>query len=67
MLQKIIGFHQDEERHWVADLRCGHSQHVRHNPPFLNRPWVTTAEGRARFTGHELECRRCDEENRPAS
>ena len=26
--RKIVGFHQDEERHWVADLECGHTQHV---------------------------------------
>lgn len=29
--QSIIGFHQDEEGHWVAELACGHNQHVRHD------------------------------------
>jgi hypothetical protein len=62
MRQKIVGFHQDEERHWVADLQCGHTQHVRHNPPWMNRSWVTTFEGRVQRLGHELECKRCDEE-----
>lgn len=62
MKQKIMGFHQDDEQHWVAELACGHSQHVRHDPPFLLRPWVLTPEGRASFLGHELSCRRCDEE-----
>jgi hypothetical protein len=38
MQRKIIGFHQDEEQDWVADLECGHQQHVRHTPPWLNRP-----------------------------
>jgi hypothetical protein len=61
MLRRIVGFHLDEEQHWVADLECGHGQHVRHAPPFLVRPWVTTAEGRASFIGHELNCKRCDE------
>jgi hypothetical protein len=59
--RKIIGFHQDEEDHWVADLECGHAQHVRHNPPLTSRPWVTTPEGRRERTGAELDCRKCDE------
>jgi hypothetical protein len=62
MLRKIAGFHQDEEEHWVAELECGHNQHVRHAPPFLNRPWVTTPEGRSRFIGHLLRCKLCEEE-----
>ena len=33
MQQAIIGFHLDEEQHWVAELACGHGQHVRHTPP----------------------------------
>ena len=57
----IIGFHQDEEGHWVADLSCGHGQHVRHQPPWQNRPWVITPEGRASRLGRTLPCRRCEE------
>jgi tellurite methyltransferase len=56
----IRGFHQDEQGHWVADLACGHGQHVRHAPPFQSRPWVLTPEGRASFLGFELDCVRCD-------
>jgi tellurite methyltransferase len=48
---------------WVADLECGHMQHVRHNPPWMNRPWVITPEGRERWLGAELDCKRCDEES----
>jgi DNA-binding transcriptional ArsR family regulator len=55
----IIGFHQDEYGEWVADLACGHSQHVRHRPPFELRPWVTTAAGREEFLGHGLPCAAC--------
>ena len=33
MQQAIVGFHLDEENHWVAELACGHGQHVRHDPP----------------------------------
>ncbi len=36
MLRAIDGYHQDEVGDWVAELRCGHGQHVRHRPPF----WV---------------------------
>lgn len=45
--RRIIGFHQDEHDDWVADLECGHTQHVRHDPPWQNRPWVVTPEGRS--------------------
>lgn len=34
MQQSIIGYHQDEHGDWVADLACGHGQHVRHHPRF---------------------------------
>jgi hypothetical protein len=61
MKRRIIGFHQDEMLDWVADLDCGHRQHVRHNPPWMNRPWVVTIEGREKFTGSTLNCRVCDE------
>ena len=60
MKKRIVGFHLDEEQHWVAELECGHNQHVRHNPPWTIRPWVMTAEGRDRALGHELNCKKCD-------
>jgi len=59
--RRIIGFHQDDENHWVADLECGHTQHVRHDPPWQRREWVITPEGRARFLGTTLRCRLCAE------
>lgn len=63
MQQAIVGFHQDEENHWVAELACGHGQHVRHNPPWQNRPWVITEQGRKEKLGVMLECKKCDDEN----
>jgi hypothetical protein len=61
MKRRIIGFQKDEVGDWVAVLEiCGHTQHVRHNPPFVERAWVLTAEGRERFLGFELECKKCD-------
>ena len=56
----IVGFHQDEESHWVADLECGHSQHVRHDPPWQVRPWVISVEGRNERLGTTLDCVKCD-------
>ena len=61
MKQKITGFHQDHENHWVAELECGHGQHVRHDPPWMERPWVLTLEEREKILGQELNCVRCDE------
>jgi hypothetical protein len=60
MKQAIHGYHKDDENYWVAELRCGHFQHVRHNPPFICRSWVTTKEGRCLMLGHELNCNKCD-------
>jgi len=59
MQRRIVGFHRDEEGHWVADLECGHGQHVRHKPPWQERPWVLTAEGRASHIGKTLRCVKC--------
>jgi len=61
MNQLIIGFHQDEHGDWVADLACGHGQHVRHQPPFTNRSWVLTAKGREQHLGADLNCKKCVE------
>jgi hypothetical protein len=58
--RRIIGFHQDEEQHWVAELECGHTQHVRHDPPWQVREWVVTPPGRRAWLGKDLDCRRCD-------
>ncbi|MCH9692035.1 MAG: DUF3565 domain-containing protein [Gammaproteobacteria bacterium] len=60
MYQAIVGYHLDSEQHWVAELRCGHTQHVRHDPPWTNRPWVMTLQGRKSMLGYELNCKQCD-------
>ncbi len=59
MQSKITGFHKDEENDWVAELECHHGQHVRHQPPFINRPWVTTLNGRNDKIGELLNCAKC--------
>lgn len=65
MRRTITGYHRDEERHWVAQLDCGHNQHVRHNPPWVSRPWVATEEGRNGMLGTVLECLKCDRREPP--
>ncbi len=60
MERPIVGFHRDDESHWVAELACGHGQHTRHDPPLSERPWVLTPEGRASRLGTLLDCVRCD-------
>jgi len=66
MDRAIVGFRQDEVGDWIAELRCGHEQHVRHRPPFWHRPWVETAEGRAEKLGALLSCALCDRFELPA-
>lgn len=61
MDRRIVGFHQDEAGDWVAELDCGHGQHVRHDPPWTSRPWTLTAAGRAGALGQTLPCRKCDQ------
>jgi tellurite resistance-related uncharacterized protein len=60
MKRAIVAYHRDEEDHWVAELDCGHNQHVRHQPPFFNRPWTQSREGRDGMLGEKLNCVRCD-------
>ena len=59
-LQAMVGYHLDSENHWVAELTCGHFQHVRHEPPWMVRAWVLTEEGRRSMLGYELDCKKCD-------
>ena len=58
----IVGFHQDPEGDWVAELECGHNHHVRHDPPWQERAWVLSHEGRAGRLGTRLTCRLCEAE-----
>lgn len=68
MKRKIVAFHQDSQQDWVAELECGHQQHVRHTPPWMNRLWVLTDEGRAGRLGAALECAECGQlTNAPAA
>ncbi|HEY2731817.1 MAG TPA: DUF3565 domain-containing protein [Polyangia bacterium] len=59
MRRRITGFHQDANQHWIAELECGHEQHVRHNPPWEIRPWVLTEASRGEMVGTVLDCVMC--------
>lgn len=61
MQRAMVGFETDDVGDWVALLECGHRQHVRHRPPWQERPWVLTAEGRQDRVGTPLDCHECDE------
>ena len=64
MERRITGFHQDDEGDWVAELECGHTQHVRHDPPWQVREWVVTEAGRAKKVGTGWECGWCNAKDR---
>ena len=57
--RRITGFHEGTDGFWVAELECGHQQHVRHRPPWEIRPWVLTEAARNQKIGTELECVMC--------
>jgi tellurite methyltransferase len=65
MERSITGYHQDEAADWVAELECGHNQHVRHRPPLQLRAWVRCPEGRAARLGTTLACSLCERAEMP--
>ena len=65
MIRTIVGFVQDEAGDFVAELSCLHRQHVRHRPPFVERPWVLEEPGRAAHLGSPIECPLCDRAELP--
>jgi len=58
-VSRVLGFHQDENGHWVVELSCGHTQHLRHQPPWQARPWVLDAEQRHQRIGQAFPCGWC--------
>ena len=58
-ISRINGFHQDEEGHWVVELSCGYTQHLRHQPPWQARPWVLDPAQRAQHIGQPFACGWC--------
>jgi len=60
-VSRIQGFHKDEEGYWVADLDCGHTRHMRHNPPWQERDWVVARASREARIGQDIDCAECEE------
>ncbi|MFI8479941.1 DUF3565 domain-containing protein [Pseudomonas sp. NPDC078700] len=56
---RLLDFRQDEDGHWVAVLSCGHTQHLRHEPPWQNRAWVESPELRRAQLGQPFMCGWC--------
>jgi tellurite resistance-related uncharacterized protein len=65
MMRAITDFRLDADGHWVAELDCGHGQHTRDDPPFVERAWVRTEAGRGAKIGSLLDCLRCDRRELP--
>jgi hypothetical protein len=59
MERAIDSFHQDDESHWVASLECGHTLHMRHDPPWQVRQWVVSEDGRRARIGATVVCIAC--------
>nr|WP_093503717.1 DUF3565 domain-containing protein [Pseudomonas straminea] len=55
----VVGFEQDHDGYWVAVLSCGHTQHLRHQPPWQNRAWVLDAAQRQARIGTNFTCGWC--------
>ena len=60
MERAIVDYHLDDLGEWVAHLTCGHRQHIRHQPPFRERPWILDPAGRTAHLGTVLNCPLCD-------
>ncbi|WP_084596197.1 DUF3565 domain-containing protein [Pseudomonas massiliensis] len=55
----VTGFDQDGHGDWFVRLCCGHTQHLRHAPPWQSRPWVLDPHARARRIGQPFACGWC--------
>jgi hypothetical protein len=58
-LVRLIDFAQDADGHWLAILSCGHTQHLRHQPPWQNRAWVLDVKQRTSRLGQPFACGWC--------
>ena len=65
MERSIVSFRADQQGEWVAELSCGHDQHVRHRPPFQDRQWVVDKADRDGRVGAPLDCPLCERAELP--
>lgn len=59
MKRIINGFRQDKVGDWIAELSCGHTRHLRHQPPFQDVGWVLDPQRRLSKIGEEMTCLAC--------
>ncbi len=57
----IVAFQQDRAGDWLAVLDCGHTRHLRHDPPWMERAWLTSEAERRRRIGQRIPCQTCAE------
>jgi tellurite methyltransferase len=55
----VTGFRVDTDGDWVAVLDCHHGHHARHDPPWQERSWTQTEEGRQSMVGTTMGCPKC--------
>jgi hypothetical protein len=55
----VVDFRQDDEGHWIVVLSCGHTQHLRHQPPWQSRAWVLDPALRQQKIGQGFRCGWC--------
>jgi hypothetical protein len=60
---RVLDLRQDEHGDWLAVLSCGHTQHLRHQPPWQNRAWVLDAQQRQAQLGKPFLCGWCATEH----
>jgi len=59
--REIKRFNQDDNGEWIVELACGHTRHVRHDPPWHNYPWILTSAGRDEMIEVKINCGICDQ------
>ncbi|MET1076902.1 MAG: DUF3565 domain-containing protein [Pseudomonas sp.] len=62
---RILDFYQDAAGDWVAVLSCGHTQHLRHQPPWQSRAWVLDPVQRHAQRGRPFPCGWCAQDSPP--
>ena len=65
MIRSITGFLPDGSDGWQAELICLHRHPIRHRPPFHQRAWVTSEQGRTEHLGTLIDCEECDDTRLP--
>ncbi len=66
VVRTIESLRRESEHAVVLRLGCGHTRHVRHNPPLSDHPWVVDQAASAEKVGQAIECGACVQRRLPA-